>query len=123
MGLGWFLAWVLTPVYLSVLVLLLYPQKYLTGAVLTFLQAHVKVAERKVKVVHIILVITGLYFNSKFWKNWEGEEGPFEYLNASDKMTRAKEERDLYLSGVSFFCVLYTMQLADLVENYLQIKR
>jgi hypothetical protein len=122
MGLGWVFAWVVTPIYLTVLILLLYPQKYLTPYVLRFLQAYIIVSEYKVRVVHIMLVLTGIYFYSNFSKNWE-HETTFELLSPAEKLSRAKDERDLYLSGVAFSCVLYTWRLAGLVENYQKGKR
>lgn len=117
MGLGWIFAWVVTPIYLTVLILLLYPQKYLTPFVLRFLQGSIQVAEYKVRVVHIMLLLTGVYFYSNFSKNWAHEQ-TFDYLSPSEKLTRAKEERDFYLSGVALACVLYTWRLAGIVENY-----
>lgn len=122
MGLGWIFAWVVTPIYLTVLILLLYPQKYLTPYVLRFLQGSILVAERKVRVVHIMLLLTGIYFYSNFSKNLTHEQ-TFEYLAPTEKLRRAKEERDLYLSGVALACVLYTWRLAELVENYQKRKR
>ena len=117
MGFGWICACIVTPVYLTVLVLLLYPHKSFLPYVLRFLRFSFTLSTLKIRLIHLILLLVGAYFYSNFSRYWASPT-ELEYIALSDRLTYAKAERDLYLSGVTLASMLYALSLEKVVENY-----
>jgi hypothetical protein len=117
MGLGWICAYIVTPVYFTVLVLLLYPHKSFIPYVLRFLRLSFLISTLKIRLIHLILLLVGAYFYSNFSRYWTSPP-ELEYITLPDRLSYAKAERDLYLSGVALASMLYALSLERVAENY-----
>lgn len=117
MGLGWICAYIVTPVYFTVLMLLLYPHKSFIPYVLRFLRLSFIISTLKIRLIHLILLLVGAFFSSNFSRHWTSPS-EFGYIALPDILFYAKAERDLYLSGVALASMLYALSLERVAENY-----
>jgi len=119
MGLGWICTWIVIPVYISALILLLYPHKYLTPCSLRFLQIDLQISGIKVRLISLSILLIALYFLFNFSKCWT-HTAPEEYLSGPERLTYVKEERDLALSGVALACAIYSWRWEKLTKYKLK---